>query len=386
METAEEQLLTPHYWADPKPDLRLNPQAPFDDTGLPEVLESSVRLCNHVIFSTSGSSGSPKLVCISKSSLMASAQAVNSHLEVTSEDRWLCALPTFHVGGFGIWARAFAAEGMALSYPGKWDARRFTETCLSQKISLTSLVAVQVFDLVQAGLRCPNQLRAVIVGGSALSEDLGQQARDLGWPVLQSFGMTESSSQIATQALSSLQLPHKNAEIPMLPCWEARTNDDNLLEIRGAPLFGGYLEQCSGTWRFTSPFDEDGWFTTEDRVTLSGNAITPQGRDGRTVKILGELLNLDRLESLLLELSGRNSEVVALETIPDPRTGERLVLVTERSVPGPVIAQLRDRFDQQVAPFEMIGEVRTVDQLPRSPLGKIQRRQLRDWLRRNPSP
>tara|TARA_R110002096_G_scaffold316010_7_gene510332 strand:- start:8392 stop:9543 length:1152 start_codon:yes stop_codon:yes gene_type:complete len=380
METAESQLLDSGYWNDANPDLRLNPLVPFDDAGLEAFLASAGELRGQVIFATSGSSGAPKLVCVSKTALLASAKAVNSHLRVTVDDRWLCALPTFHVGGFGIWARAFAIGAEAIRYERSWDAQRFVQLCETSEISLTSLVAVQVFDLVKAGLRCPERLRAVVVGGSALSEELGLAAQKLGWPLLQSFGMTESSSQIATQPLESVESPHKNAELPILPCWETRVNAESLLEIRGAPLFSAYLESRSGTWQLDFPFSEDGWFTTRDRVLLSATTLTPLGRGGRTVKILGELVNLDRLEQLLFEAGDQFSDRIALETKPDPRIGEKLVLVVEPSVPESEASQIRNSFDQCVAPFERIQEIAKIEAIPRSPLGKIQRRRLRELL------
>lgn len=377
METAEEYLLTPDYWAESRPDLRLNPQVAFDDSGLATVLETSDKLRSHVIFATSGSSGSPKLVCISKAGLFASAKAVNSHLAVTADDRWLCALPTFHVGGFGIWVRAYAAQGKAFRFDGKWDAEQFTQSCQNLEITLTSLVSAQVFDLVKARVRAPKGLRAVVVGGSALSEELSTQARDLGWPVLQSFGMTESSSQIATQPLGSRPSPQQNSDLPILPCWEARANEEGLLQIRGAPLFSYYLHNSSGSWEFDAPHDDDGWFTAQDRVTIANDTLTPLGRDGRVVKILGELVNLDRLEAMLAKESGEISTLVTLETLPDPRSGERLVLVAEATISPARLEELQNRFNRKVAPFEQILEIKLIEKLPKSPLGKIQRAQLK---------
>ena len=62
----------------------------------------------------------------------------------------------------------------------------------------SSLVPAQVLDLVRAGLRPPPVLRAIVVGGGAISAELYRDARALGWPVLPSYGMTECCSQIAT--------------------------------------------------------------------------------------------------------------------------------------------------------------------------------------------
>ncbi len=380
METPDTGLLSPSFWEGDEVDLRLNPQVPFDRTGLAEVFDHEPMLRGQVLFLTSGSSGSPELVCLSRKALLGSAKAVNHHLAVGAEDRWLCPLPTFHVGGFGIWARGFAAGASVSAFEGRWEPERFHRVCHTHSISLTSLVATQVFDLVQARLEAPATLRVVIVGGSALTADLGQRARELGWPVLQSFGMTETGSQVATQRIDDLKALFQNADLPILPIWEARTTETGMLELRGEALFSGYLRRENATWRFERPFDAEGWFTTADQVRLDSGTLTPLGRGGRTVKILGELVNLDRLEGIIHEIAGSGAPSVALETRTDPRAERRLILVAEKSLSEARVQEIREAFDRTVAPFEQIQETVWLTAFPRSELGKIRREALANLL------
>src|SRR5687768_11733428 len=141
-----------------------------------------VPLRAHVWLATSGTSGALKLTALSKKALLASAASVNRHLQSDSKDVWCCVLPTFHVGGLGIYARALLSGARVITEG--WDPVRFGA---NPEISLASLVPAQVADLVRLGVRAPRSIRAVIVGGGALGTGLYAQAGELGWPVLPSY-------------------------------------------------------------------------------------------------------------------------------------------------------------------------------------------------------
>jgi len=362
-------LLTNTYWNSTEPDLRLNPRVPLETAGLHEHLPA-----DHVIFATSGSSGAPKLVCLSREALRVSAESVNRHLDTTAADVWVCPLPDFHVGGFGIWARAFLADCAVHAFEGGWEPYRFTQFCAEHRATLTSLVPTQVFDLVQGDYEAPPGLRAVIVGGGALPEDLGNRASELGWPILASYGLTEAASQVATQHVGSAFATHP---LPLLDHWRARVNEMGRLELRGMALFSGYLLRDPDGWRF-DPCED--WFVTEDLAEIStlpgGDALTVLGRGARVCKILGELVYLDRLEGVLATLAGAQSPLVTLEAVADDRAGKRIVLVGARPLSKVVLEPLREEFNAQVAPFERIGGIAVVDSIPRTALGKIERAEL----------
>ena len=156
--------------------------------------------------------------------MLASAAAVNRRLEAVEGDVWFRVLPAFHVGGLGIHARAFLSG--ARVEVGSWDPGRFAA---SDAMTLASLVPAQVSDLVERRLPPPRHLRAVVVGGGALSDELYRAARDLGWPVLPSYGMTECCSQIATASRAG-------PELVLLDHLEARS-DGGHLAFRGELRF-----------------------------------------------------------------------------------------------------------------------------------------------------
>jgi O-succinylbenzoic acid--CoA ligase len=140
------------------------------DGDLPDEVDGS----GLVFFQTSGSSGEPKWIGLTKNGLLISAAAVNGHLGVTEDSCWGLALPSHHVGGFGVVARAFEAGCGHVVFPGRWDAGRFRDWVAVEGVSHVSLVPTQVHDLVVAGLTAPGGLVAVVAGGGRLAEETGR--------------------------------------------------------------------------------------------------------------------------------------------------------------------------------------------------------------------
>jgi O-succinylbenzoic acid--CoA ligase len=333
-------------------------------------------LTGHVLFETSGSSGVPKSVAISKSALLASATAVNRHLAVTRDSCWGLVLPLHHVGGFGVAARAYEAGCQFQEFAQRWEPNSFRNWLETAGVTHTSLVPTQVHDLVKAERTAPSSLQAIVVGGGHLEAATGQAARDLGWPVLASYGMTEASSQIATQTLASLGHPYQSAPISLLPVWDARVSAEGLLEITGPALFSGYVTGGKLTPR------ESAWHTTSDRVLLEKQAITPLGRADNLVKILGELVDPEAIERELLFLS--DGQLVpgtcAVIAIPDERAGNALVPVFEASVSRQVIDSTLALYEKQAPGFRRLRAAVVVEDFPRSGLGKLRRNELAAML------
>jgi len=335
--------------------LLLNPRLPDEDRLTLEALHAAApRLPAHVWIATSGSTGGWKLVALSKNALLASAASVNQRLGVRGGETWCCVLPAFHVGGLGIWARASISDGRVLEMT--WDAHAFARI----DAAFSSLVPAQVVDLVRAGLRAPDSLRAIVVGGGAMSAELYRDARALGWPVLPSYGMTESCSQIATAT-------HDGPDLLLLDHLEARVEADGRLAFAGASLLTGYATSNTG---FVDP-KVDGWFVSDDLGSVNGRVLQIEGRAGEVIKIGGELVNLRRLDRILEELTPD----AAIVAVPDERLGFVIHLAVACD-PG----TLREQFDARVAPFERIRAVHRVDAIPRSPLGKLLRKKLAEEI------
>ena len=310
-----------------------------------ERMARAARLRAHIIVTTSGSSGALKLVALSKEAVLASATAVNARLEATAADVWCAMLPSFHVGGLGIYARAHLAGSRVVAMP--WSPRALIES----GATLASLVPAQVHDLIGSGLKPPKQLRAILVGGGAFRSDLDEKAREAGWPVLASFGMSECASTIAVRDV-------------LLPHIEARTDEEWRLSFRGSSLFTGYITEEG----FEDP-KVGGWFLSDDIGEVEGRVLRVHGRHGDFIKIGGESVNLARLDRILESVrAGIDAVLIA---VPDERLGHVIQLVATRDA-----KELVERFNERVLPFERIRRMHLIDSIPRSSLGKFLRAEL----------
>lgn len=342
-------------WRSDESHLLLNPRMPREEQRRLETYVVPLRA--HVWLATSGTTGALKLTALSKKALLASAASVNRHLQSDSSDVWCCVLPTFHVGGIGIYARALLSGARVVSTA--WDPARFAA---NEEITLASLVPAQVADLVRGGLRAPRSLRAVVVGGDSLEPDLYEKGTGLGWPLLPSYGMTECSSQIATARPGS-------PELVLLDAFEARVEKDGRLAFHGEAVLTGY-----GTaGGFVDP-KRRGWFLTEDLGSIRGPVLEVRGRRGDFIKIGGESVDLARLDAILSAVAGPHAAVVAM---PDERLGQVIHLAVGPGVDAEAVAAA---FSQRVHPFERPRRVHRVPEIPRSPLGKLIRKRLAETL------
>lgn len=360
-------LTTSSFWEDP---------APFAAVSFPGSIPDIPELQGHALFETSGSTGAPKWIALSKDALLASAAAVNAHLEVTASSCWGLALPAHHVGGFGVAARAFAANCEFREFGKRWNPIEFAGWLADNQVTHTSLVPTQVHDLVAVKLRAPASLRAIVVGGGRLDGHTGQAARALGWPVLASYGMTEAASQIATQPLASLAAIYQPAPIPLLPIWRTALSPEGKLRIAGPALFSGMLVRERHTW-FYKPRDSE-WHQTEDRVLVENNYLTPLGRSDSMVKVLGELVDPEEIERELVSLSNGvlppGTFIVA--AVPDTRAEHELVPVFDASVGPETITAVLSAYAEKAPGFRRLGQAVILEDFPRSPLGKPKRAEI----------
>jgi O-succinylbenzoic acid--CoA ligase len=324
-----------------------------------------------VAFRTSGSTGKAAGIVIGKDALMVSALAVNDWLDVDRGSVWGLALPLDHVGGFGVAARAHAAGCGFSHFEGKWDAGRFTEWVGRDGITHVSLVPTQVHDLLAAGLKGGPSLRAVVVGGGRLADETGQAARDAGWPVLASYGMTEASSQVATQRIGGLGQPFADCPLELLPGWDAEVTQEGLLRLKGKALFSGTWDEGCLTMR------KGDWFTTNDRAELSGRTIRHLGRADTMVKVMGELVDVEAVERRLIGFCGNRADGVAVVAVPDGRKENSLLAVFEESVRAEAV----EEYNSHAPGPERISRWCVVGGFPRTELGKLRRAELAESMR-----
>jgi O-succinylbenzoic acid--CoA ligase len=300
---------------------------------------------------TSGSTAAPKQVSLTYGNWLSNALGSAVALGLDLDERWLCPMPLAHVGGLSILLRS-AIYGTTVVLPGVFDApvvKRYLSD-REQRITLVSLVPTMLSRLLDAGLERPPTLRWALLGGGPIPPALVRRARAAGVPVASTYGMTEACSQIATRGWP-------------LPGVELQRAEDGELLVRGPTVAQGAL-------------GPDGWLHTGDLGVLDERGrLTVIGRRSDTIVTGGENVAPAEVEAVLLEHPAVAD--AAVHERADAEWGERLVAtVVLRDGAETNAEELRAHCASHLAAFKVPKSVALTDVLPRSPTGKLLRREL----------
>lgn len=316
-----------------------------------------------LIISTSGSEGQPRAVLLGETQLDAAAAAANACLNLAVGDLWLNCLPLYHIGGQSIlWRCARAGAGILLHEGFSADMlTRDLAAYLVTHISLVPAMLARLLDLCPAP---PPSLRAVLIGGAALSRTLHERATAAGWPLYVSYGMSETAAQVATFRPADGPW-HEGLVGHPLPGHEVRIGDDGRIRIRGPQVMSGYLDG--------SGIDADGWLTTSDLGQLDeAGRLTVLGRADDMLISGGRNVHPQEIESCLAACPGVVD--IAVTGLPDPVWGDLVVAL----VVGPIdsdtlLAHARRHLPAAALP----RRIHRLDHLPRNAAGKLERAALR---------
>lgn len=309
----------------------------------------------HTVLSTSGTEGEPKPVELTLGNLDASAAASAAALGVAPGDRWLCALPLFHVAGLGILVRCARSGTTAVLHDG-FGAAAVTAALADDGVSLVSLVPTQLRRLRNAGLMHAPHLRTLLLGGGPVPPDLVEWARDAGLPVRCTYGMTETASQVAvTEQWEEAAVPLAGAEIEIAP--------DGEILVRGPMVAPGAIAA-------------DGWLHSGDRGHVDNHGrLHVEGRIKELIVSGGENIAPAAVEAVLVaHPSIADAGVVGTA---DPEWGEAVTafVVERRPVSDyDLLAFCRER----LAGYQVPKRVVRVGSLPRNAGGKLLRGRLAD--------
>jgi O-succinylbenzoic acid--CoA ligase len=337
-----------------------------------------------VYIPTSGSTGVPRLVELSRGALLASARASEQNLGWLPEDRWLLCLPLAHAGGLSIVARTLLARKTTLLFePGNEGAlaRARELAALAEQATLPSLVPSLLQALLDAGLRGGGSLRAIVLGGAACSPALARRAHAAGLPLLTSYGLTETASQVVTRRYAERfdPLPEAGGCVSSghpLPDVDLELREGGVIALRSPALLTRYHDAAPSLieQRAASGLDRRGFFITSDRGELgAAGELYVRGRVDDLLVTAGENVDPLEVEAALLELPG----IVAACVFGTPSTqfGQIVsaVLVSHDTAlgePETLARLLADRLSRHKLPRRSL----LAETLPLTPSGKVDRR------------
>ena len=328
---------------------------------------------------TSGTTGQPKGARLPQRAFLASAAASRANLGATAEDRWLCNLPLFHVGGLAMAVRC-ALDGATLVLHPRFDAEATARAFSEGVVTHASLVARTLALTLDAG-GSVGALRAVLVGGGPLPAELAARACARGLPVLQTYGLTEACSQVATErpaeadgSTAGPPLPGLSVRVCNLDGVPVQLGEAGEIQVQGPTLMAGYLDEPEASARALG----GGWLRTGDVGAQDG---------------LGRLRVLARRTDLILS-GGENIYPAEVEAVLASYSGVAEAAVVGRSDavwgevpvaavvfrPGAGADGLLEWARGRLAGFKVPREVVAVHALPRTAAEKVDRAALRRTL------
>ena len=324
------------------------------------------------ILFTSGSEGSPKGVVLSHRNMLVNVAQAAARIDFGREDKLFNVLPVFHSFGLTAGTVLPLVSGVpAYLYPSPLHYRTVPE--LVYWTCATALFGTDTFLNGYARVANPydfRSLRYVLAGAEPVKEATRRiYLEKFGLRILEGYGVTECSP---VMALNTPMFNKFGSVGRLLPGMDAKlekvegVEEGGRLYVKGPNVMLGYLRAEKPGVLEVPP---EGWHDTGDIVTLDEqDFIAIKGRAKRFAKVGGEMVSLAAVEMLAAELWPNN--ITAVSATPDPRKGERLIMVTDKhgATRGEFMAYARSKHASELM---LPGEVVVLDKLPMLGSGKV---------------
>lgn len=324
------------------------------------------------IMYTSGTTGKPKGVMQTFGNHWWSATGSMLNLGLQEGDSWLCAVPIFHISGLSILMRS-VIYGIPVYLEEHFDAKRVDQFLCSGEVTIISVVTTMVQRLLDTYTKSYHpKFRCMLLGGGPASKAILESCFAKGIPLIQSFGMTETASQIVTlppeDALQKIGASGK----PLFPA-EVKISDQDEILLKGPNITVGYLHNEAAT---QAAFDANGWFRTGDIGYLDQDGfLFVQERRSDLIISGGENIYPTEIEHVLLEYP--TVLEVAVVAKQDDKWGEVPVafLVTNEETSE---EQLHQFCEERLAKYKIPHQFHFLKELPKTASQKIQRHKLKN--------
>ncbi|HKZ51465.1 MAG TPA: o-succinylbenzoate--CoA ligase, partial [Dehalococcoidia bacterium] len=341
----------------------------------------------HSMIYTSGTGGRPKGATLTFGNHFWNAVGSVLNLGLHSDDRWLACLPLFHVGGLAILLRG-VIYGIPVVLHEAFDALAVNRAIDEEGVTIVSVVSTMLQQMLEArGDRpSPSSLRCILLGGGPASRLLLEECARRNLPVVQTYGLTEAASQVATLAPEDALRKLGSAGKPLFLTQVRIEGQDGRplppgepgeIVVGGPTVTPGYLNRPAETqgalrrgWLHTGDIgylDEEGYLYVLDRrddlVISGGENVYP-----------AEVEEVLRSHPAVLDAGAIG--------VPDDRWGQVVVAVVSLR-PGAEVKEeeLLAFCRGRLAPYKVPKRLRFVRELPRNQAGKLLRRVLREEWR-----
>jgi O-succinylbenzoic acid--CoA ligase len=313
----------------------------------------------HSLILTSGTTSGRKAALLTNRNVASAVVASQHRIGNGPEDRWLLCLPMFHVGGLSILWRSAAAGGSVIVH-SSFNALAAATALRSGDVTIASFVPTMLQRVLDVDPGPYGNVKAVLVGGAAVSPALVERGLDAGLPVLATYGMTEATSQIATVvpgeergSLGTVGRPLEGMQVDI--------DTDGTITVDGPAVSPGYYGEPP----------RSGALRTNDLGTLdAAGRLIVHGRRDDVIVTGGEKVHPTEVERVLkLHPAVSDSAVYGL---PDPEWGA-VVAATVVLSGSATIDELVEHCRALLVPFQVPKLWRIDAEAPQGSTGKPDR-------------
>lgn len=332
---------------------------------------------------TSGTTGAPKGVLLSRRAIAAGIDALAEAWDWTERDTLVHGLPLFHVHGLILGVLGPLRVGSRLVHTGRPTPEAYAQAHGTLYFGVPTVWSRVVED--EESAKALSGARLLVSGSAPLPVPVFERLRELtGLTPIERYGMSETMLTLSTRTDGERRPGWVGTPVRGV---ETRLRDEHGhdvphdgesiggLQVRGPMLFDGYLNRPDATAAAWTP---DGWFVTGDVAAIdAGGFHRIVGRESTDlIKSGGFRVGAGEIETVLL--GDPSVREVAVVGVPDDDLGQRIVAFVVPAPGGPAVdpAALIELVARQLSVHKRPREVRVVDTLPRNAMGKVQKKQL----------
>ncbi len=319
------------------------------------------------IIYTSGTTGTSKGAVLTQNNFAANAANLTACWQISDRDRFLLALPLFHIHALGNGLHCWLASGCRMRLVERFDRHTAAAELLEFQPTLFFGVPTMYVRLLEtppeAAREIGARMRLFVSGSAALPPHALVQFRErFGHTILERYGMTETFMNLSNPYAGERRAGTVGFPLPGV---SIRIEDGELL-VRGPNVFAGYWRRPDAT---AAAFTDDGFFRTGDMAGVSEDGYyTLLGRKSDLIISGGFNIYPREIEEVLLECEGVK-EAAVIGAVDDIRGEVPVAYVVGDADP----ARLEQRCREQLASFKVPRSFLRVDSIPRTALGKVQK-------------